>query len=65
MRADGYHLIDAEMVTLDLADELDVRPDGDGLEVVDEAGPGCRRPATTTSSRRALRARRPHGPRRG
>ena len=25
-RADGYHLIDAEMVTLDLADELVVRP---------------------------------------
>lgn len=33
VRADGYHLIDAEMVTLDLADEL-VFTDGDGLEVV-------------------------------
>ena len=32
VRGDGYHLIDAEMVTLDLADELEFR-DGDGLEV--------------------------------
>ncbi len=34
VRADGYHLIDAEMVTLDLADTLVVGP-GDGLEIVD------------------------------
>ena len=33
VRADGFHLIDAEMVTLDLADELTFA-DGDGLEVV-------------------------------
>ena len=26
VRADGYHLIDAEMVTIDLADTLTVRP---------------------------------------
>lgn len=32
VRADGYHLLDAEMVTLDLADTLYVT-DGDGLEV--------------------------------
>jgi 4-diphosphocytidyl-2-C-methyl-D-erythritol kinase len=32
-RADGYHLIDAEMVTVDLADELEFTA-GDGLEVV-------------------------------
>jgi 4-diphosphocytidyl-2-C-methyl-D-erythritol kinase len=32
-RDDGYHLIDAEMVTLDLADRLEITP-GDGLEVV-------------------------------
>ncbi len=31
-RADGYHLLDAEMVTLDFADTL-VLTDGDGLEV--------------------------------
>ncbi len=34
VRHDGYHLIDAEMVTLDLADTLVVTP-GDGLELVD------------------------------
>ena len=33
-RPDGYHLIEAEMVTLDLADRLVVEP-GDGLVVVD------------------------------
>ena len=32
VRADGYHLLDAEMVTLDLADRLEILP-GDGLEV--------------------------------
>lgn len=47
-RGDGYHLIDAEMVTLDLADGLLVEP-GDGLVVVDadeaDASPG--RPGAT------------------
>jgi 4-diphosphocytidyl-2-C-methyl-D-erythritol kinase len=33
VRADGYHLIDAEMVTLDYADVLEIG-DGDGLDVV-------------------------------
>jgi 4-diphosphocytidyl-2-C-methyl-D-erythritol kinase len=32
VRADGYHLIDAEMVTLDFADRLIIE-DGDGLDV--------------------------------
>ena len=36
-RADGLHLIDAEMVTLDLADRL-VLDDGDGLEIVGATG---------------------------
>lgn len=36
-RDDGYHLIDAEMITLDLADRLEIR-DGDGLEVVGGTG---------------------------
>jgi 4-diphosphocytidyl-2-C-methyl-D-erythritol kinase len=40
VREDGYHLVDAEMVTVDLADELVIDPAGDGLEVVDEAGRG-------------------------
>jgi 4-diphosphocytidyl-2-C-methyl-D-erythritol kinase len=35
VRDDGYHLIDAEMVTLDLVDTLFVSA-GDGLEIVDE-----------------------------
>ncbi|MGH9108960.1 MAG: 4-(cytidine 5'-diphospho)-2-C-methyl-D-erythritol kinase [Acidimicrobiales bacterium] len=33
-RPDGYHLIESEMVSLDLADTLLVDPGGDGLEVV-------------------------------
>ena len=37
VREDGYHLIDAEMVTLDLADELRIGP-GDGLEVRGASG---------------------------
>jgi 4-diphosphocytidyl-2-C-methyl-D-erythritol kinase len=32
-RADGYHLIDAEMISVDLCDELEVGA-GDGIEVV-------------------------------
>ena len=31
VRDDGYHLIDAEMVAVDLADTLTIDPDGDGL----------------------------------
>jgi 4-diphosphocytidyl-2-C-methyl-D-erythritol kinase len=31
VRPDGYHLIDAEMVTLELADALDIDPAGHGL----------------------------------
>ena len=34
VRPDGLHLLDAEMLTLDLADELEIGP-GDGLEIVD------------------------------
>jgi 4-diphosphocytidyl-2-C-methyl-D-erythritol kinase len=40
VRPDGFHLIDAEMITVDLCDELLVDPDGDGLSIVDEAGRG-------------------------
>ena len=35
VREDGYHLIDAEMVTLDVVDTLFVG-EGDGLEIVDD-----------------------------
>jgi 4-diphosphocytidyl-2-C-methyl-D-erythritol kinase len=38
VRDDGYHLLEAEMVTLDLADTLTFDPDGDGLEVVGGTG---------------------------
>ncbi len=34
VRRDGYHLLDSEMVTIDLADELEFR-DGDRLEILD------------------------------
>jgi 4-diphosphocytidyl-2-C-methyl-D-erythritol kinase len=37
VRGDGLHLLEAEMVTLDLADTLTFEP-GDGLEVVGPAG---------------------------
>jgi 4-diphosphocytidyl-2-C-methyl-D-erythritol kinase len=53
VRPDGYHLIDAEMVTVDLADTLVLR-DGDGL-VITGAGPAV--PVDDTNLvRRALRA---------
>ncbi|MEZ5263099.1 MAG: 4-(cytidine 5'-diphospho)-2-C-methyl-D-erythritol kinase [Acidimicrobiales bacterium] len=38
LRDDGYHLIDAEMVSLDLADVLELHPGGDGVEVRVPAG---------------------------
>jgi 4-diphosphocytidyl-2-C-methyl-D-erythritol kinase len=54
VRSDGLHLIDAEMVTLDLADEL-VFTAGDGLEVVGATGLAV--PADDDNLvRRALRA---------
>lgn len=36
VRPDGYHTIDAEMVTVDLCDELRIDGSGDGLVLVDE-----------------------------
>ncbi len=38
VRNDGYHLLDAEMVTVDLTDELWLDPAGDRLEVEQLAG---------------------------
>ncbi|MCU1356804.1 MAG: ispE [Acidimicrobiales bacterium] len=53
VRADGFHLIDAEMVSLDLADEL-VFTEGDGLEI--EGATGLAVPADDDNLvRRALR----------
>lgn len=40
VRDDGYHLIDAEMVSLDFADRLWIDPDGDGIEVIGDDGHG-------------------------
>ncbi len=40
VRPDGYHELDAEMVTLSLADELEIDDEGSGLTV--EAAPGVR-----------------------
>jgi len=56
-RADGYHLIDAEMVTVDLADEL-VFGGGDGLEVIGgpEGGEVGAPEGDDNLVRRALRA---------
>ena len=35
VRGDGYHLLEAEMATLDLADELEIDEGGEGLEIDD------------------------------
>jgi 4-diphosphocytidyl-2-C-methyl-D-erythritol kinase len=43
VRPDGYHLLDAEMVSLDLADELTFS-EGSGLEIVDRVGRDADRP---------------------
>jgi 4-diphosphocytidyl-2-C-methyl-D-erythritol kinase len=54
VRDDGYHLVDAEMVSLDLADEL-LFEDGDGLTIHDAQGLDI--PADDTNLvNRALRA---------
>ena len=69
VRGDGYHLLEAEMATLDLADELEIDEGGEGLEIDDEVAwvsaaqalaprrpsrPARRRRVLTTSSSRAL-----------
>jgi len=54
-RSDGYHLLDAEMVTVDLADTLFISP-GDGLDVVD-AGAGTGGHATVPADASNLVAR--------
>jgi 4-diphosphocytidyl-2-C-methyl-D-erythritol kinase len=36
VRGDGYHLLEAEMATLALTDELEIEEGADGFEVVDE-----------------------------
>ncbi|MGA3214265.1 MAG: 4-(cytidine 5'-diphospho)-2-C-methyl-D-erythritol kinase [Acidimicrobiales bacterium] len=36
VRDDGYHLLEAEMATIELADELEIEAGADGFELVDE-----------------------------
>jgi len=54
LRDDGYHLIDAEMVSLDLHDTLEIS-DGDGLEIVGPAGVERIGPDDNNLVRKALR----------
>lgn len=56
VRDDGYHLIDAEMVSLDLVDTLELTEGTAGLEVVDEAGRAF--PVPTTDDNLVVRALR-------
>ena len=56
VREDGFHLLDSEMVTLDLADHLDIS-DGDALEIVSGGGSGTAVPGDDTNLvRKALAA---------
>jgi 4-diphosphocytidyl-2-C-methyl-D-erythritol kinase len=45
VRPDGFHLIEAEMVSIDLVDELLIDASGTGLAIVDEVGRGLPVPA--------------------
>jgi 4-diphosphocytidyl-2-C-methyl-D-erythritol kinase len=56
VRADGYHLIDAEMATLDLADELTVDPSRSGLEVTGPYAEGLPVDGTNLVARALRRA---------
>ena len=42
VRADGYHLVEGELVSLDHADVLTIDADGDGLVVTGPASAGAR-----------------------
>ncbi|MEM9200144.1 MAG: 4-(cytidine 5'-diphospho)-2-C-methyl-D-erythritol kinase [Actinomycetota bacterium] len=53
VRDDGYHLIDAEMVSLDFHDRIEVAP-GDGLRVVGAHGTETVGPDVDNLARRAL-----------
>jgi 4-diphosphocytidyl-2-C-methyl-D-erythritol kinase len=56
VRADGYHLIDAEMATLDLADELTVDRGRSGLEVTGPYAEGVPVDGTNLVARALRRA---------
>jgi len=55
-RGDGYHLIDAEMMSLDLADELVVRPGGSGIDVIGPYAEGVPTDETNLVARALRRA---------
>ncbi len=57
VRADGYHLLEAEMVSLDLADTLTFSS-GDGLDVVrlDAPGPAGHHPVPADEQNRVVKA---------
>ena len=65
VRADGYHELDAEMVTLSLADELVFDEGGSGLVVEAEAGARAERPAERRAEPRRPCARGVRAPRGG
>lgn len=51
VRADGYHLIDAEMVTLEVADELVIDPTGDDVQFTGQFAHGIPQDGTDLVSR--------------
>jgi 4-diphosphocytidyl-2-C-methyl-D-erythritol kinase len=62
-RDDGYHLLEAEMATLDLSDELEIEEGAGGFEVVDEvAWTGEAAPGSTGAPRPGAPAAVPQGP---
>lgn len=61
VRDDGYHELDAEMVTLDLADALTIDPDGEGITVSGPFAEGVPTDGTNLVARAlALAGRRAH-----
>lgn len=53
IRRDGFHLIDAEMVSLDFGDEVRIEPHGEDVQICPEGQP-CRPAAADDLVRRAL-----------
>lgn len=48
VRDDGYHLLEAEMVALDLSDEIELEDEAEGFEVIDEVAFTGEGPAPVT-----------------
>lgn len=61
VRDDGYHELDAEMVTLDVADSVRIEPGGDGISVSGPYAPGVPTDGSNLVARAlALAGRRAH-----